>query len=53
MAVTGPDYDEKLDHFVIDARHRWLVIKGRLGPLPRHEQGELAIYEKEIAAHVK
>ena len=44
------EYDEKLDHFVIDARHRWLVIKGRAGKLPNHEQRELAAYEAEIAA---
>ena len=45
-----PDYDEELDHFVIDTRHRWLVIKSRDGKLPTHEQRELAVYEAEIAA---
>lgn len=48
-----PEYDEKLEHFVIDANHRWLVIKSRSGPLSKREQAELASYEAEIAAHVK
>ena len=47
-----PEYDKKLDHFVMDARHRWLVIKKQDGPLSRQELRELAAYETEIAACV-
>ena len=48
--MLRPVYDKKLDHFVVDDRHKWLVVKKRAGPLPRHEVRELAAYEAEIAA---